>query len=78
MVPLAPRSLGVAAVASVLWWWITNGTGEGDLRPYLLLQGLPLVLIPLWQAIYGAPRSHRLAVGLAIGPLRRGEDGRIP
>jgi hypothetical protein len=59
-------ALGVAAVASVLWWRITNGTGEGDLRPYLLLQGLPLVLIPLWQAIYGAPRSHRLAFGLAI------------
>ena len=26
----------------------------GDLRPYLLLQILPLVLIPLWQWIYRA------------------------
>jgi hypothetical protein len=65
----------VAAVASVLWWRITNGTGEGDLRPYLLLQGLPLVLIPLRQAIYGAPRSHRLRLRTGDCPLRRGEDG---
>lgn len=31
------------AVSSVIWWiW------NGDLRPYLLLQALPLILLPLW------------------------------
>ncbi|WP_051279782.1 hypothetical protein [Chitinilyticum aquatile] len=31
------------AVSSVIWWaW------DGDLRPYLLLQALPLILLPLW------------------------------
>ena len=52
--------LGAAAIASVLWWWRTESLGAGDLRPYLLLQGAPLVLIPLWQALHAAPRSRRV------------------
>jgi hypothetical protein len=58
--------LAVAAVASVGWWRYTGLNGVGDLRPYLLLQGLPLVLIPLWQAIYGAPKADRMAFGMAL------------
>lgn len=54
------------AVASVLWWWLTDAADEGDLRPYLLLQLLPIVLLPLWQAIGGAPRGERVSVGLAL------------
>ena len=59
-------ALLVAAVASVLWWSMTDARGVGDLRPYLLLQGAPLVLIPLWQAIHPTPRAERIAFGLAI------------
>lgn len=59
--------LALAAVASVAWWAITESHGAGDLRPYLLLQGLALILIPLWQAIYRAPRSDRIAFGAAMG-----------
>lgn len=54
-------ALTLAAAASVYWWNIT-----ADLRPYLLLQALPLVLIPLWQWIYHAPRERRLAFAVAI------------
>lgn len=64
-----PRTAGLlatAAIASVLWWYITQSYGQGDLRPYLLLQALPLVLIPLWQFLYDAPRQDRLAFGVAI------------
>jgi hypothetical protein len=53
--------LAIAAVASVYWWDIS-----GDLRPYLLLQALPLVLIPLWQWIDGAARERRIAFAAAI------------
>lgn len=53
--------LAAAAVASVAWWSFT-----GDLRPYLLLQALPLILIPLWQYLHDAPRADRQAFGLAI------------
>jgi hypothetical protein len=58
--------LGLFAIASVAWWAITDLHGAGDLRPYLLLQGLPLVLIPLWQAIYKAPNADRLAFAAAL------------
>jgi hypothetical protein len=58
--------LSIAAFLSVAWWYLTEQRGEGDLRPYLLLQALPLLLIPLWQAIYDAPRADRVAFGLAI------------
>jgi hypothetical protein len=58
--------LGFFAVASVAWWAYTDKSGAGDLRPYLLLQGLPLVLIPLWQAIHRAPRADRIAFAAAM------------
>lgn len=58
--------LALAGVSSVVWWYFTELTGGGDLRPYLLLQGLPIVLIPLWQWIYDAPRSDRLAFSGAL------------
>ena len=56
----------VVAVASVLWWSFTESLGRGDLRPYLLLQGAPLVLIPLWQWIQREPPAERWLFGGAI------------
>jgi hypothetical protein len=58
--------LGMFAVLSVAWWYFTGQQGAGDLRPYLLLQCLPLILIPLWQWIYRAPRRDRIAFGCAL------------
>jgi len=51
--------LACCAVASVAWWYATALQGAGDLRPYLLVQGLPLILIPLWQAIHRSPAADR-------------------
>lgn len=58
--------LAVLAIISVDWWRITDLQGAGDLRPYLLFQVLPLVLIPMWQAIYRAPHADRVAFGAAL------------
>jgi hypothetical protein len=58
--------LALAAVASVGWWCFTDLSGSGDLRPYLLLQALPILLIPLWQWIYRLPGADRLAFGAAL------------
>lgn len=58
--------LALFAVLSVAWWHFTDRTGQGDLRPYLLLQTLPLVLIPLWQSIHAAPWRDRLWFGVAL------------
>ncbi|WP_050631872.1 hypothetical protein [Bradyrhizobium viridifuturi] len=60
-------ALALFATASVAWWVYTDRHGAGDLRPYLLLQVLPLVLIPLWQAIHRAPRTERIAFAAAMG-----------
>lgn len=58
--------LALAAFASVGWWRFTDFSGSGDLRPYLLLQALPILLIPLWQWIYRMPGADRLAFGAAL------------
>lgn len=59
-------ALAFAGVASVVWWAWTDRHGVGDLGPYLLVNLLPLLLIPLRLAIHGAPRADRHAFLLAI------------
>lgn len=59
--------LAAAAIASVGWWAWTDRILVGDLRFYLLIQAGPIVLIPLWQWIYRAPKADRIAFALAIG-----------
>ena len=39
--------LVVAGIASIAWWLRTEMAGAGDLRPYALVQFLPMLLIPL-------------------------------
>jgi hypothetical protein len=58
--------LALLGVTSVAWWHFTEQAGSGDLRPYILLQALPLLLIPLWQAIHGAPGRDRIWFGIAL------------
>lgn len=56
--PLWGRSLVaplvLAGVASVLYWRATELRGEGDLRPYALMQFGPLVLLPLLLVLFPA------------------------
>lgn len=54
-------ALLILAVASVIWWQRT-----GDLRLYLGLQAMSILLIPIWQWIYQAPRPSRLTFAIAI------------
>nr|WP_315476933.1 hypothetical protein [uncultured Undibacterium sp.] len=49
------------AIFSVAWWLQT-----ADLRWYLLLQILTLLLIPIWQFVYAAPMRQRRLFGVAI------------
>jgi hypothetical protein len=62
--PRLPRwllwPLLLAGVASVLYWRATD-----DLRPYALVQFLPVLLIPLVLLLY--PKPGRGAVWLALG-----------
>ncbi len=58
--------LALLAIYSVVWWYITEQAGHGDLRPYLLLQALPMLLIPLWQWLRRSPAADRLSFGAAL------------
>ena len=42
----------VIGVASVAYWAITESYGVGDLRPYALVQFLPMLLIPIILSVY--------------------------
>lgn len=53
--------LMLLAPLSVLWW-----SASGDLAPYLFLQLLPLLLIPVVLLLYRARRSDVIGYGLAI------------
>ena len=37
----------VAGLLSVVYWYLTEQRGGGDLRPYVLVQFLPLLLVPV-------------------------------
>ncbi|MFA7291811.1 MAG: hypothetical protein WC023_06140 [Rhodocyclaceae bacterium] len=58
--------LALLAVLSVAWWYFTGLQGQGDLRPYLLLQVLPILLVPLWQALHGSDAGDRGWFGAAL------------
>ncbi|QYF93196.1 hypothetical protein KY495_21325 [Massilia sp. PAMC28688] len=58
---MALPALVAFGIGSVLWWSWT-----GDLRYYLLIQGAPLVLIPVLQWQARAPMAQRTAFFIAI------------
>lgn len=43
----------IAGAGSVAYWAITEARGVGDLRPYAVVQFLPMLLVPLILAVYG-------------------------
>ncbi|MDH3273104.1 MAG: alkaline phytoceramidase [Gammaproteobacteria bacterium] len=42
----------VIGIASVAYWAVTESHGAGDLRPYALVQFLPMLLIPVILVVY--------------------------
>lgn len=51
----------VAGIGSIAWWLRTETAGAGDLRPYGLVQFLPMALIPLMLLMWrGEGLSSRL------------------
>jgi hypothetical protein len=48
--------LVAVGVGSVVYWDWTESSGRGDLRPYALVQFLPLLLMPLMLLLYSGTR----------------------
>src|SRR6185295_20317622 len=44
--------LVTCGIASIGWWQMTESAGAGDLRPYALVQFLPMLLIPLMLLLF--------------------------
>jgi len=62
LLPLLLIGLG-----SVLYWDWTESRGVGDLRPYVLVQFLPLLLIPLTLLLFPPKYTRGSDIGVAIG-----------
>ena len=48
----------VLGFASVLYWYVTELSGHGDLRSYALVQFLPILMIPLLLLLFSSSHSH--------------------
>ena len=44
--------LVAGGIASIAWWQMTEAAGDGDLRPYALVQFLPMLLIPIMLLLF--------------------------
>lgn len=57
----------VVGIASVYYWHITESHGHGDLRPYILVQFLPIALIPLILWLYDGTQKGCRFVWYVLG-----------
>ena len=49
--------LVAVGILSVLYWYWTETTGNGDLRPYVLVQFLPMIVIPVILVCFDSENS---------------------
>jgi hypothetical protein len=72
--------LVAVGVGSVLWWRVSEAMGHGDLRPYALVQAVPMAAIPLLVLLRRPPRTRTYVVVLAwyvVAKVCEVGDGRI-
>jgi hypothetical protein len=72
----------LTAAGSVAYWHVSERRGRGDLRPYLIVQFLPLVLVPLITLLYPAPLAENypiwgMVAASATAKLVESLDGQI-
>jgi Ceramidase len=54
-------------IASVVYWYLSELQGHGDLRPYILVQFLPIVLTPLILWLYDGKQKNCQYVWAVLG-----------
>lgn len=66
----------LAGFASVFYWHFSEQAGRGDLRPYLLVQFLPMVIIPLLAMTHQSrfTRSTDLVAVVGLYGLAKGAE----
>lgn len=63
--PMLFGPLLVLGIGSVIYWYWTEQAGHGDLRPYIIAQFLPMILIPLILLLF-PPRSPHARLKWAV------------
>jgi hypothetical protein len=58
--------LVAGGVASIGWWHWSEMAGQGDLRPYAIVQFLPMLLIPLMLLLYRGRSLREAPLWLAM------------
>ena len=48
----------IAGIASIVYWYFSEQAGQGDLRPYVLVQFLPIALTPLILLLFPSNYSR--------------------
>ncbi|MGH8251804.1 MAG: ceramidase domain-containing protein [Steroidobacteraceae bacterium] len=54
-------------IASIGWWQLTEEAGAGDLRPYAVVQFLPMILIPLMLLLFRGDRIRARYLWAGLG-----------
>jgi hypothetical protein len=62
---LAPTLM--TGLGTVIYWHVTEAMGVGDLRPYGLVQFLPMVLIPLILVLFPSRLSNNGYIWVVLG-----------
>lgn len=57
----------VVGIASIAWWIRTEAAGHGDLRPYALVQFLPMLLLPLMLLMWKGDGVSARHLWVALG-----------
>ncbi len=57
----------ITGITSVIYWQVTELNGHGDLRPYALVQFLPIVLIPLMLCLFTSKLNNDKYIWGVIG-----------
>jgi len=57
----------LVGLASVVYWSHTEQLGRGDLRPYAIVQFLPMLLIPLTVSLYASRSDLGRYIGWMVG-----------
>jgi len=59
--------LVTAGIASIAWWVRTEAAGQGDLRPYAIVQFLPMLLMPMILLLWRENSLSTKPLWLAFG-----------
>ncbi len=72
----------IYSITAVIYWYLTEVLGLGDMRPYILVQLVPLLLIPLFIALYTSRYTHGwmlllVAMWYLLAKIFEGLDGLV-